>query len=186
MMKRVFFLLAVFCICLYMFSQNVRMIDQIRGQKAGAYVWWAGQDTTRYVYVGAETCSGKCHNNDELGHQYDMWKESRHAKSYGSLSTELALKYCKEVGITENPVESLTCLRCHVTASGVDPASLGTTYKREDGITCESCHKGEFIPKTFLPVETDCLKCHNDSVHNVAPFDFRERCLKISHPRPKS
>jgi hypothetical protein len=146
----------------------------------------SGQDTTRYVYVGAETCAGKCHNNEELGHQYDNWQKSRHSKSYESLTTEEALVYCKDAGITANPWESLTCLRCHITAAGYDLSSLGTTYKKEDGVTCESCHKSEFMPKTFLPEEADCLKCHINSVHEVSAFDFNERCLKISHPRPKT
>jgi len=146
----------------------------------------AGQDTLRYIYVGAETCAAKCHNNEELGFQYDKWKSSRHSKSYESLTTEKALFYCKKAGITGNPWESLTCLKCHVTAAGFDTSSLGATYKMEDGVTCESCHKGEFIPKTFLPREADCLKCHNNSIHGVSAFDFNERCLKISHPRPKA
>ena len=143
------------------------------------------QDTLRYIYVGAETCAGKCHNNDELGHQYDSWKGSRHSKSYESLSTEKAVLYYQEAGLTGDPRESMVCLECHVTAAGFDTASLGPTYKKEDGITCESCHKGEFIPKTFLPTEADCLKCHNNSVHEVTAFDFNERCRKISHPRPQ-
>ena len=146
----------------------------------------SAQDTARYVYVGAETCAGKCHNNEELGHQYDNWKNSRHSKSYESLTTEEAMAYGKKAGISGNPAESLACLKCHVTAAGFDSASYGTTYKKEDGVTCESCHKGEFIPKTFLPQEADCLKCHNNSVHEVSVFDFKERCLKISHPRPKT
>jgi len=185
-MKRIFFLLPVFCISLNTGSHDIRMTDPIRSQKSGTSLWWAGQEITRYVYVGAEACAVKCHNNNELGHQYDRWKESRHSQSYTSLSTDLAQRYCKEAGITEDPRESLTCLKCHVTASGADSSSIGTTYKREDGVTCESCHKGEFIPKTFLPGKDDCLKCHNDSVHNVSPFDFSERCMKISHPRPKN
>ena len=144
------------------------------------------QDTARYVYVGAETCAGKCHNNEELGHQYDSWKKSRHAKSFESLASEQAMAFCKKAGVTGNPSESSICLKCHVTAAGFDSASYGTTYKKEDGVTCESCHKGEFIPKTFLPQEADCLKCHNNSVHEVSVFDFKESCLKISHPRPKT
>jgi len=147
-------------------------------------IW--GQDTIRYIYVGAETCAGKCHNNEELGHQYDSWRNSRHSKSYESLNTEKALVYFKKAGLTGSPGESFTCLKCHVTAAGYDALSLGSTYKKEDGVTCESCHKGEFIPKTFLPKEADCLKCHSNSVHEVTAFDFIERCLKISHPRPKT
>lgn len=143
-------------------------------------------DTARYVYVGAETCAGKCHNNEEMGHQYDSWKKSRHAKSFESLASEEALAVCKKAGVSGNPAESMVCLKCHVTAAGYDPASLGTTYKKEDGVTCESCHKGEFIPKTFLPGEADCLICHNNSVHEITAFNFEVSCLKISHPRPET
>ena len=42
----------------------------------------SAQDTARYVYVGAEACAVKCHNGEELGHQYDNWKTSRHAGSF--------------------------------------------------------------------------------------------------------
>jgi hypothetical protein len=162
-MKKVFFLLLVISIYFNGFSQ----------------------DTVKYVYVGAETCAGKCHNNEELGFQYDKWKISRHSKSYESLTAEKALLYCRNAEITLKPWESMTCLRCHVTAAGYDMSSLGATYKKEDGVTCESCHKGEFISKTFLPKESDCLKCHNNSVHEVSPFDFDDRCAIISHPRSK-
>jgi hypothetical protein len=144
------------------------------------------KDTSRYVYVGAEACAAKCHNNDELGYQYDSWKNSRHSKAWESLSCEKAFEYSKNAGIAGAPGESPVCLKCHVTAWGFESASLGATYKKEDGVTCESCHKGEFIPKTFLPDEKECLICHNNSVHEVATFDFSERCLRISHPRPKT
>jgi hypothetical protein len=144
-----------------------------------------GQEKTRYVYVGAEACASKCHNNEELGHQLDKWKGSRHSSSWESLKTRKAHTYAKEAGISVKPWESLVCLQCHVTAAGLDTISLAKTYKMEDGVTCEACHKGEFIPKTFLPKEADCLKCHNDSVHKVSAFDFNQRCLAISHPRPK-
>jgi Cytochrome c554 and c-prime len=146
----------------------------------------SGPDTTRYIYIGAEACATKCHNSDTLGYQYNTWKGSRHSKSYESLTGEKALIYCKTAGIAENPWESLTCLKCHITAAGYDLSSLGATYKKEDGVTCEGCHKSEFIPKTFLPKVEDCLKCHNNSVHEVSSFDFKQRCLKISHPRPKT
>lgn len=144
------------------------------------------QQKTEYVFIGAEACATRCHNSDTMGHQYDIWKESLHAKSYQSLTTEKALKYCREAGITEDPWESLACLKCHVTASEANLLSLGSTYRKEDGVTCEACHKGEFHPKTFLPNEADCLKCHNASVHEVATFDFRDRCNRIAHPRPKA
>lgn len=146
----------------------------------------SGQDTSRYIFIGAEACATKCHNSEELGFQYNDWKNSRHSKSYESLTGDKARVYSGKALITENPWESMTCLKCHSTAAGCDLLSLGSTYKKEDGVTCEACHKGEFTPKTYLPKEEDCLKCHNNSVHEVSAFDFRERCLKISHPRPRT
>ena len=143
------------------------------------------QDTTRYLYLGAVTCATKCHNSEALGYQFDAWNRSRHSKAYESLKGQKARRYARKAGIEENPCESMGCLKCHSTAAGFEKLSLAETYKKEDGVTCEACHKGEFIPKTFLPSEADCLKCHNNSVHEVSLFDFKEGCQKISHPRPK-
>ncbi len=140
----------------------------------------------RYVYIGAEACASKCHNSEDLGHQYDSWLSSRHSKSYNSLLTEKARIYAREAGPGINPLESMICIKCHVTAADCDSTSIGPTYRKEDGVTCEACHKAEFNPKTYVPAEDDCLKCHNGSVHKVRPFDFVEACLKISHPRPKA
>ncbi len=165
---------------------GMKSLSFIKGIRTSVPEGTSGQDTSRYVYVGAEACAGKCHNGDELGYQYENWKISRHAKAYEALASEKASVYSGTAGINESPQESLTCLRCHVTAAGYALSSLGPSYKKEDGITCEACHKGEFIPRTFLPEEADCLKCHNNSVHEVAPFDFAEGCLKISHPRLKA
>jgi hypothetical protein len=144
-----------------------------------------GPDTSRYVFVGAETCATKCHNNEEMGFQYDLWKKSSHSKAFGALSSDLALEYASKAGIQGNPSAAPACLKCHVTAAEAGPESISATYKMEDGITCEACHKGEFKPKTYLPKESDCLKCHNDSIHHVSPFDFDDRCKMISHPRPR-
>ena len=44
-MKKVFFLLLVIFVNYNGFSQDSQMIDQIRSQKSGTSVWWAGQDS---------------------------------------------------------------------------------------------------------------------------------------------
>jgi L-ascorbate 6-phosphate lactonase len=44
-MKKVFLLLIVIIVNYNGFSQDIRMIDQIRSQKSGTSVWWAGQDS---------------------------------------------------------------------------------------------------------------------------------------------
>jgi hypothetical protein len=142
-------------------------------------------DTARYVFVGAEACATKCHNNEEMGFQYDLWKKSAHSMAFSDLSSDQAREYAVKSGITVAPAVSPVCLKCHTAASEAGAASISSTYKKEDGITCESCHKGEFKPKTYLPKESDCLECHNSSVHQVAPFAFEEKCRLIAHPRPK-
>ena len=44
-MKRILFLLPVISLCYNGFSQDSKMIDQIRSQKSGTSVWWAGHDS---------------------------------------------------------------------------------------------------------------------------------------------
>jgi len=144
------------------------------------------QANPKYQYLGAEKCAAVCHNNDTMGFQYNITKNGPHSKAFVILSSGKALKYAKKASVQGNPNESLICLNCHVTGAGLDSTSLTSTYRKEDGVTCEGCHKGEYILKTFLPKEADCLKCHNSSVHNIQKFKFKEDCAKISHPRPKA
>ncbi len=145
-----------------------------------------GQEGERYLYIGAEACASTCHNSVKLGHQYDLWKASGHSRGYASLLSDKARVYALAAGIEGKPAESRVCLGCHVTAATCDTASLGPTYRKEDGITCEACHKAEFNPKTSIPGEADCLRCHTGSVHEVEAFDFAEGCRRISHPRPET
>ena len=143
------------------------------------------QEKTRYKYLGLEKCASICHNNEEMGYQYDIVKSSPHSNAFKILISKKAFHYAKNANVTENPQASSVCLKCHVTGGGNDPSSFTSTYKREDGITCEACHKAEFISNTFLPKETDCLNCHNNSIHKTKKFNFKERSVKIDHSRPK-
>jgi hypothetical protein len=142
------------------------------------------QEKTRYVYIGAAKCASSCHNSDSLGHQYNAWKSSLHARAWQSLTTRKAFRYAQKAGITGDPDESRDCLKCHITAAEADAASISNTYRKEDGVTCEACHKRELNPATYIPKEEDCLKCHNSSVHKVPRFNFDKSSEKISHPRP--
>ena len=142
------------------------------------------QEKTKYQYVGVEKCANVCHNNQKMGFQYDLWKTSAHSGAYKTLISKRAEMYAKKTHIIGNPQESSACLICHTTLGELDSSFLTATYKKEDGVTCEACHKHNFIDKTYLPDEADCLKCHNDSLHKMQKFNFRERSAKISHPRP--
>ena len=145
----------------------------------------SAQEQSKYLYVGAEKCASVCHNNDTMGYQFNIWNRSPHENAYKTLVSKRAEKYAKKAHLTEDPQKSAACLKCHITGAGLDSSSFTSTYKKEDGVTCEACHKGEFIKKAFIPKETDCLKCHNNSVHKIDKFSFTDGCAKIAHPRPK-
>ena len=144
------------------------------------------QERTKYLYVGMEKCASVCHNNKDMGFQYDIVKNSPHANAFKILLTQKAVRIANKSDIMEDPAESQVCLKCHVTGAGLDSTFFAATYKREDGITCEACHKSEFNPKTVIPKKEDCLRCHNDSVHKIKKFNYSENCKKIAHSRPKS
>jgi hypothetical protein len=152
------------------------------------YEWTSNiiQEKSKYQYIGAEKCASICHNNEKTGFQYNIWKNGPHAKAFNALSSERAILYSKRARLKENPQESSACLRCHVTGEGLDTSFLTATYKKEDGVSCEACHKQKFVAKSFLPIEADCLECHNNSAHRMHKFNFREGCLKIEHPMPKN
>lgn len=144
------------------------------------------QDKSKYQYVGADKCASVCHNNEKMGFQYNIWKTSPHSKAFKSLESKRAEIYAKKAHINENPQESPACLKCHTTAGDLDSTYITNTFRREEGVTCEACHKHEFVSKSYLPNEADCLKCHNDSLHKMHKFNFKGSCLKIAHPRPVS
>lgn len=147
---------------------------------------YAAQEIVKYRYVGMEKCALVCHNNEKMGFQYNIMKNSPHSNAFNILISDKAARYAKKAKVTENPQESPVCLKCHVTGGGLDSSFFAPTYKKEDGVTCEACHKGAFITKAFIPKEADCLNCHNDSVHRIHKFNFKENCVKIDHPRPKA
>jgi hypothetical protein len=144
------------------------------------------QEKVKYRYTGMEKCASVCHNNKDMGFQYNIVKNSPHANAFKILVSEKAVRYARKANVKENPGESPACLKCHITGAGLDSTFFASTYRKEDGVTCEACHKGAFITKTFIPTEDDCLKCHNDSVHKMVRFNFKESCIKIAHRRPVS
>lgn len=144
------------------------------------------QENTKYHYIGIEKCASVCHNKDEMGFQYNIMKDGPHSQAYKILTSKQARHYAKNANVKVDPTESMVCLKCHVTGGGLDSSFFADTYKKDEGVTCEACHKGPYITKAFLPTEIDCLKCHNDSVHKISEFNFKDKSAKIAHPRPKA
>lgn len=155
------------------------------------------------TFRGVDGCK-TCHRKPEDGEQFRIWEEGPHAKAYATLASDEAKTLAAEKGI-DNPQEAGECLKCHVTAYGVDAALLDAKYTIEDGVGCESCHgpggdyykkntmvaitKGEMDPASvglILPTEETCTTCHNEESPSFKPFNFEERKKEIAHPIPEA
>jgi hypothetical protein len=144
------------------------------------------QEKKGYQFVGAEKCASTCHNNDTMGFQYNRWEKGPHSEAFVILSSKQAGKYARRAHIKTNPQVHTGCLKCHITGSELDSTYFAATYKKEEGVTCEACHKKISDGKTYLPKEADCLKCHNGSSHKMNKFNFIKDYSKIVHTTPET
>jgi hypothetical protein len=156
-------------------------------------------------YVGAETCKN-CHNGKDKGDMFDHWSQTPHANAFKTLAGAKAKQVAKELGI-DDPQKSQKCLKCHVTAYGVDAKLIKASFKAEHGVQCESCHgpgenhqkkrMKEAMQKGAEPSPIDaaevtslrspeaCTKCHNQESPTYKPFCLVERMTKIEHLDPR-
>jgi len=154
-------------------------------------------------YIGVANC-GKCHKSKTKGNQLGQWQESRHAGAYATLGTDEAKKHVKE-GV--DPQKEDACLKCHVTAHGVDAAGIEPIaegkkgHSIEDGVGCESCHGAgsEYKARAgmkkrddaiaaglVIPTRELCIECHNEKSPTFkGEFKFEEMVEKVKHPNPK-
>lgn len=152
-----------------------------------------------HEYVGIKRCV-MCHKSESKGNQYGQWLSTKHAKAYETLGTPLAQETAKKAGVSGNPQEAAACLKCHVTAYGVESSLLGEGFAKEAGVQCEACHGagGDYLPISIMkdrakaiemgmviPTEETCVNCHNPESPNYKSFNFKEFFSKIAHPSPK-
>ncbi|MCX6641018.1 MAG: cytochrome c family protein [bacterium] len=144
-----------------------------------------------YDYIGAPKCK-ICHKGEAKGKIYEIWSESKHAKS---------LEVLKVKGEDKNPA----CLACHVTGYG-KPTGYGadsTKFEALGNVGCEVCHgPGSAYSKMAVmqdpakakeaglltPDEKTCLTCHNEkspTFNKDKPFKFAESYKMIEHHAPK-
>jgi hypothetical protein len=150
-------------------------------------------------YLGAEKCAKMCHKAKSKGEQLPIWQKSKHANAYAELATPKALETAKKAGLTEDPQKSEKCLKCHVTAYGVDAALIDSTFSPKDGIQCEACHgagskyaklsamkdkKLALAAGLTIPTEKVCVKCHNKESPFYKPFVFDDMVKQIAHKKP--
>ena len=159
-------------------------------------------------YVGNKKCKS-CHRAKSKGNQFGKWEESEHAKAFQTLASEQAKKAGKEKGI-DDPQKSDQCLKCHVTAFGVEKSKVHRKFDPTLGVQCESCHgpgsehaKARMVaaaeseddeppPPSAAELAKEiakgdgktCLKCHNKESPTYKEFNFEERWKEIAHPRP--
>jgi hypothetical protein len=160
----------------------------IRGQKTGA-----GR------YVGSKVCMD-CHSGPERGQQDVLWMRSRHAHAYWRLGSDWSLFLARlrpHYQDLEEPISDDRCLLCHVTGSQDPEALFESSYRSQEGVSCEACHgpgsnyaDAEVMVnrEAFLanggrvPDKSTCRSCHRRSEN----FDFEEMWPKIAHPKPQA
>lgn len=163
-----------------------------------------------HEYVGHKKCKN-CHAKEAIGDQYGIWIESSHAKTYATLSTEKAVEWAAEAGVSD-PQTDERCVSCHTTAYGVPDEMVSKKFDRTDGVQCEACHgpgkdyrkKKIMIDRDkslaaglILPTEAVCVECHNDESPAWNPerytladgtktgFDYEQAKAAIAHPVPE-
>ena len=163
-----------------------------------------------HKFAGHKKCK-TCHKKTEIGNQFGVWLESRHAKAYETLGTEKAKKWGAEAGV-DNPQTDDRCIKCHSTAHGVPDEMVSRRFDRTAGVQCESCHgagkdyrkkkimmdRDKAVEKgLIIPTEAVCTQCHNDESPAWDPqrftladgskvgFDFEQAAKKIAHPIPE-
>lgn len=152
-----------------------------------------------HKFVGTKKCS-MCHKSEAKGNQHGKWLSSAHAKAYEKLGTAEAKEAGAKVGVTD-PQKDAKCLKCHVTAYGVDAALLGEGFVKEEGVQCEACH-GAGADYMGMSVMKDkakaveaglsasakeaCVKCHNQESPTFKGFEIEEYYKKIAHPNPSA
>ncbi len=156
-----------------------------------------------FSYIGVSKCK-MCHKGEAKGNHFEIWSASRHAGAYNTLATDEAKAAGAKLGV-EDPQKSEKCLKCHVTAFGVDASLIGEGFKMEDGVQCEACHgpgseyKSIKVMKAVvdgtqdpaevglvLPDEKVCVKCHNEESPTYKAFSFAEAYKKIEHKTPEN
>jgi excinuclease UvrABC ATPase subunit len=159
-------------------------------------------ETAAFKYVGATTCAGSCHKSDSQGKQLDIWQNSKHSQAYKVLQTPEADAIAKEKGFTTPAVETPACLKCHVLGKEMDPAEFESTFNKEDGVQCETCHgpgsdykklsimkDKELSKQNGLIIHTEkeefCKSCHNSESPTFKSFNYEEAWAKIQHSKPK-
>ncbi len=171
-----------------------------------AGVAWAagpGAGDKHPVYVGVRACSA-CHGGKAAGHQFSLWRVSKHAQAYAALWSPQAKKITKLSGIPEEPQKAAMCLGCHATGSQAEEWEKEDAFFLQDGIQCEKCHGpgSEYMAMDvmmdrekamaaglMMPGQRECMMCHKVKGSHVAilkspMMEIKPAMKMIAHPVP--
>jgi YVTN family beta-propeller protein len=155
------------------------------------------------VYVGVRVCS-ECHDAPGAGHQFSVWRLSKHAKAHATLTLPESEEIARRSGIPEPPLEARVCLGCHTTGADAEEWRRDETFLIEDGVQCETCHGpgSEYIDSDVMrnrelamerglvmPTRQSCMICHgpkgsHEAVLEPSPWEYETARAIIAHPRP--
>ena len=145
------------------------------------------------AYVGSKGCK-VCHTGEKKGRMWEIWTESKHAKSMAALAS------------TKGEDKDPKCLKCHTTghgAGGYGSESMEALAVAEGlgAVGCEACHGPGSTYKSLavmknreaaiaaglvIPTEATCTRCHNEESPTFKDFKFDEYWARIAHHIPKA
>jgi hypothetical protein len=157
---------------------------------------------SKFKYVGANTCVGVCHKSEEQGNQYEVWKESKHARAFRTLQTSQADSIALARGYITPATETPDCIKCHTLGRDFEDSEFLGSFDLTQGVQCESCHgpgseyrklnimkdpetaaaKGLIV---HMEREKFCIDCHNPKSPTYFEFDYDPMWEMIAHPKPK-
>lgn len=157
---------------------------------------------SKFKYVGVNTCIGACHQNEDLGNQYEVWKNSKHSKAFLELQTEAADSIALSLGYVKPAADTKECIKCHSLGKDADESEFESSFDLKQGVQCESCHgpgseymklsvmkdSSEAVNKGLL-IHTEkekwCVNCHNPESPTYVPFDYEPLWEMIAHNKIK-
>jgi len=90
------------------------------------------------VFVSVNRCIC-CHNSNNNGNGYVIWKKTKHAFAFETLKSEKAVLLARKVGLDSQPHQSRACLVSYVTGA-LHPEARENSLSFRKEVQCESCH----------------------------------------------
>ncbi|MDT8445377.1 MAG: cytochrome c family protein [bacterium] len=113
------------------------MRPQAVGVLLALLFWAVPLEASAPRYIGVDRCA-TCHSEAPKP-VTSFWSQGPHAKAYKTLLGEPARALAAKLGL-KHPEQQPGCLACHTTAAGVPQSQKSSSFKLEDGVSCEACH----------------------------------------------